>query len=133
VLGGLLDFLTNPWFSIFRNFKRTIWFWSYWGGKKFGMKEPSVSVISKTQRAFCFHETETGKEPWVSGWFFHYSSFLWQFYIRISSLFFLRTVVMRSKNNPDNEWGGGGGLGAISDTHTIQWLLTAKTEWKQKQ
>jgi hypothetical protein len=56
------------------------------GGEKFGKKEPSVSVISKTQRAFCFHETETGKEPWVSGWFFHYSSFLWQFYIRTSSL-----------------------------------------------
>jgi hypothetical protein len=56
-------------------------------GKKFGMKEPSVSVISKTQRAFCFHETETSKEPWVSGWFFLYSSFLSQFYIRPSSLF----------------------------------------------
>lgn len=94
------------------------------------MKEPSVSVISKTQRAFCFHETETGKEPWVSGWFFYYSSFLLQIYIRIRSLFSWRTVVMRSKNNPDNQWGG---LGAISDTRTIQWLLTAKTEWKQKQ
>jgi hypothetical protein len=68
------------------------------------IKEPSVLIISKTQKYY-FHQRTGKKELWFSGWFFQKFWFKreWQLYTSSRFSAVLRITVMKLKNRPDNQ------------------------------